>query len=157
MPESESGGKKTPATERGREREREYERKYRREQSSEGGYGYPDFGGYEFGDARYNSFPRMKGASARIRHTPVEEQIDELLEAVDVDGLGCVRDVSEEVDRQLVDIKAEKGRAGGVGGAVVECVALEDLPAVIQTIAIAREELRNPGDRGRGSDAGGLV
>jgi len=47
----------------------------------------------------------------------------------------------EEVDRQLVDIKVGKRRAGGMGGAVVECVALEDLPAVIQTIAaIARED-----------------
>jgi len=40
-------------------------------------------------------------------------------------------------------MKVEKGRAGGVGDAVVECVALEDLPAVIQTIAIAREDARS--------------
>ena len=225
MPKSKSGGKKTSATERGRERENEYEREYRRERSLEDDYGYPDFRGYEFEDARYNSFPRMEGASARIRpsiydayegyddheipavlgqprdfygysggrnslsygegvgyderrrfsvpipshdpylgfqpryrgvtslpdirmHTPVEEQIDELLEAVerssltDSDVSGMLDGVSEEVDRQLVDIKAEKRRAGGTGGAVVECVALEDLPAVIQTIAIAREDAR---------------
>jgi len=219
MPKSKSGGKKTPATERGRERESEYEREYRRERSLEDNYGYPDFRGYEFGDARYNSFPRMEGASARIRpsiydgheipavlgqpryfyghsggygslsygegvgcderrrfsvpipshdpypgfqpryrevtslpdirmHTPVEEQIDELLEAVerssltDSDVSGMLDGVSEEVGRQLVDIKAEKRRAGGAGGAVVECVALEDLPAVIQTIAISREDAR---------------
>ena len=80
-------------------------------------------------------------------HTPVEEQIDELLEAVersslpDSDVPGLLDGVSEEVNHQLVDIKAEKRRAGGMGGAVVECVALEDLPAVIQTIAaIARED-----------------
>lgn len=228
MSRSKSGDKKTPATERGRKQEREYEREYRREQSVEddhGSYGYPEFRGYEFGDARYNSFPRMEGAPARIRpsiydayeeyddheistafgqprylyghpggrgslpygegvgyderrrfsvpipnhdpypgfqpryreatslpdirmHTPVEEQIDELLEAVerssltDSDVPGLLDGVSEEVDRQLVDIKAEKRRAGGIGGVVVECVALEDLPPVIQTIAISREDAR---------------
>ena len=79
-------------------------------------------------------------------HTPVEEQIDELLEVVerssltDSDVPGMLDGVSEEVGRQLVDIKVEEKRAGG---AVVECVALEGLPAVIQTIAaIAREDAR---------------
>ena len=225
MPKSKSGGKKTPATGRGRKRERGYEREYRRERSLEDDHGYPDFRGYEFGDARYNSFPRMEGASARIRpsiydayeehddhelpavlgrpphfdgysggrgslsygegvgyderrrfsvpipshdpypgfqpqyqevtslpdirmHMPVEEQIDELLEAVGRSSLtdsnvsGLLGGVSEEVYRQLVDIKAEKRRAGGMGGTVVECIALEDLPPVIQTIAIAREDAR---------------
>jgi hypothetical protein len=228
MPKSKPGGKKTPAAERGRKLEREYERECRRERSLEddyGSYGYPDFRGHEFGDARYNSFPRMEGASARIRpsiydayedyddheipaafdqpqyfhrypggrgslsygegvgyderrrfsvpipnhdphpgfqpqhrefaslpdirmHTLVEEQIDELLEAVERSSLtdsnapGLLDGISEEVDRQLVDIKAGKRRAGGIGGAVVECVALEDLPPVIQTIAISREDAR---------------
>lgn len=217
-----------PDTERGRKREREYERKYRRERSLEddyGDYGYPDFQDYGFGDARYNSFPRMQGAPVRIRpsiydayggydgcevpaafeqpqyayeyfggrgsfpygegagyderrrfsvpvpnydHYPgfqphyreaaslpdtreresIEEQIDELLEEVersslaDSDVSALLDGVSEDVERQLVDVKAGKRRAGGVGDAVVECVALEDLPAVIQTIAIAREDAR---------------
>ena len=220
-----SGGKKTPATERGRKQEREYEGEYRRERSLEddyGSYDHPDFRGYEFGDARYNSFPRVEGAPARIRpsiyglyeeyddhanpaafgqpqcfygypggrgsvscgegvgyderrrfsvpipshdpypgfqpqyrevaslpdirmHTPVEEQIDELLEAVERSSLAdsdVLDGISEEVGRQLVDIKAEKRKADWIGGAVAECVALEDLPPVIQTIAISREDAR---------------
>lgn len=83
------------------------------------------------------------------RDASVEDQIDELLEAVERSSLadsnlsGSLLDgVSEEVERQLADVRTEKGRAGGVGDAVVECVALEDLPAVIQTIAIAREDAR---------------
>ena len=79
----------------------------------------------------------------------MEEQIDELLGAVersslaDSDLSGSLwYGVSEEVEGQLGDMKAERRRAGGVGDAVVECVALEDLPAVIQTIAIAREDAR---------------
>jgi hypothetical protein len=84
-----------------------------------------------------------------LREVSVEDQIDELLEAVERTSLadsvhsGSLLDgVSVEVERQLVDMKAEKERAGGVADAVVECVALEDLPAVIQTIAIAREDAR---------------
>lgn len=83
------------------------------------------------------------------RDASVEEQIDELLGAVersslaDSDLSGSLwYGVSEEVEGQLGDMKAERRRAGGVGDAVVECVALEDLPAVIQTIAIAREDAR---------------
>ena len=35
-----------------------------------------------------------------------------------------------------------KRREGGVGDVVVECVALEDLPPVIQAIVVAREDAR---------------
>jgi len=78
----------------------------------------------------------------------VEEQIDELLEAVERSSLtnsdvsGSLDGISEEVDRQLIDIKAGKRKAGGMGRRVVECMALEDLPPVIQTIAITREDAR---------------
>ena len=228
MSKSKSGGRKASAAEREREREREYEREYHHGQSFEDDYedyDYPDFRGYEFGDARYNSFPRMQGAPTRMRpsiydvyeeyddheplsvfgqaryayeypgcrgslsygegfgyderrrlsvpipdrdpypgfqpqhreatslpdiraYAPVEEQIDELLEAVERSSLtdsnvsGPLDGISEEADRQRMDVKAEKGRAGGIGDVVVECVALEDLPPVIQTIAIAREDGR---------------
>ena len=97
--------------------------------------------------------PRYREATSLpdIRtHVPVEDQIDELLEEVERTSLthsnasGWLDDVSEEVEGQLVDMKAEKRRAGEMeaAAAVVECVALEDLPAVIQTIAIAREDAR---------------
>jgi len=228
FPKSKSGGKKTQVAERGRKREREYERAHYRRGTREddyGDYGYPDPRDDEFGDVRYNSFPRMQDVSGRVRpsihdayeeynghdipavfgqpqypygypggrgslsygeavgydeqrrfsvpipnHDPypgfqpqhreatslpdirtrasVEEQINELLEAVEHSSLtdsnvsGSLDGVSEEVERQLADMKAKKRRAGGVGDTVIECVALEDLPPVIQTIAIAREEAR---------------
>lgn len=78
----------------------------------------------------------------------VEEQIDELLDAVERSSLtgsdmsGALDGISDEVEDQLGDVKAGKRRAGGAGDTVVECVALEDLPPVIQTIAIAREDAR---------------
>jgi len=228
IPKSKSGGKKIPDAERGRKQEREYERVYYPGGShgdDYGDYGYPDLRDYEFGDARYNSFPRMQDVSTRMRpsiydayegyndhkipavfgqpldpygypggrgslsygeavgydeqrrfsvpipnHDPypgfqpqyreaaslpdirtrasVEEQINELLEAVKRSSLtdsnvsGPLGDVSEEVERQLADMKADKRRAGGIGDPVVECVALEDLSLVIQRIAIAREDAR---------------
>ena len=82
------------------------------------------------------------------KNVTVEEQIDELLEAVERSSLadpdlpGALDEVSEEVNRRLADLKAEKQREGRVGDVLVECVALEDLPPVIQTIAIAREDAR---------------
>ena len=83
------------------------------------------------------------------RDLSVEEQIDDLLEAVERSSLvdsdlseSLLEGVSEGAERHLADMKAERERAGGVRDAVVECVALEDLPAVIQTIAIAREDAR---------------
>jgi len=141
------------------------------------GYGYPGSrGSFAYGDGVYGgssigyderrrfsapipnydpypgSQPQYREATSLPdirRGASVEEQIDELLEAVERSSLtdsvvsGSVLDgASEEVERQLADMKVEKGRAGGVGDAVVECVALEDLPAVIQTIAIAREDAR---------------
>ena len=224
---SKSGGKKTSATERGRKREREYGRaRYRGSYEDDSrDYGYADFQDYEFGDGKYNSFPRMRGASVDIRpsiyeayegyedqdvppslgqprytyghprghssfpygggvgyderrrfsvpipnhdpyreirlqhreatslpdiraHASIEEQIDELLDAVERSSMtdsevpGALDGISEEVERQLVDIKAEKRREGGVGDVVVECVALEDLPPVIQAIVVAREDAR---------------
>ena len=225
---SKTSRKKTLVTERGRKQEREYGSAYHRGRHPEdeyGGYGYPDFRDYEFGDARYNSFPRMQDTSAHIRpsiydayegyedqaipaglgqpqhaygypadrrsfpygenagyderrrfsvpipsHNPhheiqsrhreatslpdiralpsVEEQIEELLDEVersslaDSDTSGALDGVSEEVDRQLTDVKAGKRREGGVGDAVVECVALGDLPPAIQKIAIVREDAR---------------
>lgn len=97
--------------------------------------------------------PRYREAASLpdIRtHVPVEDQIDELLEEVERTSLtdssasGWLDDVSEEVEHQLAERKAEKRRASGMEAtaAVVECVALEDLPAVIQTIAIGREDAR---------------
>ncbi|KAF9643845.1 hypothetical protein BDM02DRAFT_3122854 [Thelephora ganbajun] len=233
MPRSKSREKKTSAAERGEKVEGEREGAQYRGRSFEdefGDYGYPDFRGYEFGDARYNSFPRMQGAPVRVRpsaydpyegyddreiptafgqpqhahrypggrdsfsygediygegvgydklrrfsapipnHDPypgpqpqyreatslpdirmnasVEEQIDELLEAVERSSLAdsdvslSLDGISKEVDHQLLDVRAGKRREGGVGDPVVECVALEDLPPVIQTIAIAREDAR---------------
>ena len=74
----------------------------------------------------------------------VEEQIEELLEAMERSSLaesdfsGSLDEASEEVERQIAEIKAGKRKAD----AVIECVALEDLPPVIQTIAIAREDAR---------------
>lgn len=84
-----------------------------------GSFSYPDFREYELEDARRNSFAQRQSLSVSS-----------------LDG------VLEEIESQLADIEAEKRRAGGVEDAVVECVALEDLPAVIQTIAIAREDAR---------------
>lgn len=81
-------------------------------------------------------------------HASVEDQIDELLNAVERSSLadsemsGALDGISEEVERQRVDVKAGKRREGGAGDAVVECVAVEDLPPVVQTIAIAREDAR---------------
>lgn len=79
----------------------------------------------------------------------MEEQIDELLDAMERSSLAdsdvsrsLFDGVSEEIGHRLADVRAEKRRAGVVGDAVVESVALEDLPAVIQTIAIAREDAR---------------
>lgn len=97
--------------------------------------------------------PRYREATSLpdIRtHVPVEDQIDELLEEVertsltDSNGSGWLNDVSEEVEYQLAERKAEKRRADEteVTATVAECVALEDLPAVIQTIAISREDAR---------------
>ena len=95
--------------------------------------------------------PRYREATSLpdIRTLPsVEEQIEELLDAVERSSLagsemsGTLDGVSEEVERQLADVKAGKRREGGVGDAVVECVALEDLPPAIQKIAIAREDAR---------------
>ena len=190
-----------------------------------GDYGHADFQGCEFGDASYNSFPRMQAPSVHYRpsiydayegyedqhipaglgqpqyanrypagrgsfpygenvgyderrrfsvpipnHDPyhgiqpryreatslpdiralpsVEEQIEELFDEVERSSLadsetsGALDGVSEEVERQLADVKAGKRREGGVGDVVVECVALEDLPPAIQKIAIAREDAR---------------
>lgn len=213
-----SRGRKTPATEQGR---KQVEYRGRSHEADWEDSGYIDFQDYEIGDARYNSFPRMQGASVRMRpsiyeayegyddheisavsgqprykhgylggggsfegvgyherrfsvpipnHDPyrgfqpqhreatslpdirmrasVEEQIDELLDAVERSSLtgsdisGSLDGVSEEVERQLVDIKAGKNRASRMGDKIVECVALEDLPPVIQTMAIAREDAR---------------
>lgn len=104
---------------------------------------YDPYPGYQPQYREATSLPDVR------RDASVEEQIDELLEAVersslvDSDLSGSLLDgVSEEVERQLADVKTEKRRAGGVGDVVVECVGLEDLPAVIQTIAIAREDAR---------------
>ena len=95
--------------------------------------------------------PRYREATSLpdIRTLPsVEEQIEELLDAVersslaDSDASGALDGVSEEVDRQLADVKAGKRRESGVGDAVVGSVALENLPPAIQKIAIAREDAR---------------
>ena len=225
---SKSSRRKTLAAERGRKEAPEGGNAYycgRPREDDYGEYGYPDFRDYEFGDARYNSFPRMQDTAAHIRpsiydayegyedreipaglgqpqyayrnpashgsfpygenvgyverrrfsvpipnHDPyhgiqprqreatslpdirtlpsVEEQIEELLDAVersslaDSDTSGALDEVSEEVERQLADVRAGKRREGGVGDVVVECVALEDLPPAIQKIAIAREDAR---------------
>jgi hypothetical protein len=228
---SKSRGRKTSTVERGRKVEREYgmARSHGRSREDDYGdrdHGYADFRDYEFGDARYNSFPRMQAASVHLRpsiyeaydgyegyeipavvgrsqyahgysggrgsspygeegvgygerrrfsvpipnHDPylgfqpryreatslpdirtrpsVEEQIDELLGAVersslsDSDASGALDGISEEVERQLVDMKAEKRGYSVIRSAVVECVALEDLPPVVQTIATAREDAR---------------
>ena len=214
--------------ERGRKLEREYgiARSHGRSREDDyGDYGYADSRDYEFGDARYNSFPRMQAASVHLRpsiyeaydgygshdipatvgqpryasghprsrgssaygegvgyserrrfsvpvpnhdpylgfqpryreatslpdiraHPSVEEQIDELLGAVersslsDSDASGALDGASEEVERQLVDMRAEKRGYRVIRSAVVECVALEDLPPVVQTIATAREDAR---------------
>lgn len=95
--------------------------------------------------------PRYREATSLpdIRALPsVEEQIEELLDAVERSSLADsemsagLDGASEEVERQLADVKAGKRREGGVGDAVVECVALEGLPPAIQKIAIAREDVR---------------
>ena len=232
MPRSKSRGKKASA----QKLEREGGRLDSREPPSEYDYGnpsYPDFRGYEFGDAMYSSFARIQGPSIRARPSihddayqefgghgipaafgqlpygyeyprgrgslaygeggygggsvgyderrfsapvpnyydphpgpqpryreatslpdvrrdaSVEEQIDELLGAVERSSLAdsdvselLLNGASEELEGQLADMKAERRRVGEVGDVVVECVALEDLPAVIQTIAIAREDAR---------------
>lgn len=102
-------------------------------------------------DTYHGIQPRYREATSLpdIRGLPsVEEQIDELLGAVersslaDSDMSATLEGISEEAERQLVDVKAGKRREGGVGDAVVECVALEDLPPAIQKIAIAREDAR---------------
>jgi hypothetical protein len=224
---SKSRGRKTSTVERGRKLEREYgmARSHGRPREDDyGDYGYADFRDYEFGDARYNSFPRMQAASVLLRpsiyeaydgygsheipvagqpryvhghpgsrgsfpygegggygerrrfsvpipnhdpylgfqpryreatslpdirtHPSVEEQIDELLGAVersslsDSDVSGALDGISEEAERQLVDMNAEKRGYSVIRSAVVECVALEDLPPVVQTIATAREDAR---------------
>ena len=90
----------------------------------------PDYGPYHGFQPEYReatSLPDIR------KNTSVEEQIDELLKAVERSSLA---------EPDLTDMKSEKRRAGSVGDAVVECVALEDLPPVIQTIAIAREDAR---------------
>ena len=95
--------------------------------------------------------PRYREATSLpdIRGLPsVEEQIEELLDAVERSSLadsemsGSLDGISEEVERHLTDVRAGKRREGGVGDTVVECVALEDLPPAIQKIAIAREDAR---------------
>ena len=102
-------------------------------------------------DPYYGIQPRYREATSLpdIRTLPsVEEQIEELLDAVERSSLadsemsGELDGVSEEVERQLADVKAGKRREDGVGDAVVECVALEDLPPAIQKIAISREDAR---------------
>lgn len=133
-------------------------------------YGYPDSRGssaygedFGYDERRRFSVPipdrdPYRGIQPRHReatslpdiraHASVEEQIDDLLGAVerssliDSDVPGALDGISEEDERRLSDIKAGKRREGGSGDAVVECVALEDLPPVIQTIAIAREDAR---------------
>ena len=105
----------------------------------------PNYGPYPGFQPQYReatSLPDIRKSAS------VEEQIEELLEAVersslaDSDLSGTLDVVSEEVERQIADMKAEKRRAGEVGDALIECVALEDLPPVVQTIAIAREDAR---------------
>src|SRR5882757_7894784 len=68
MPKSRK--RKVAETERGRQREREHERTHYRGGLHEDDYGYyDDFDSRDHGsgDARYNSLPRMHGASVRIR------------------------------------------------------------------------------------------
>jgi len=70
IPRSKSRGKKASAQEQVGKLEREYGRVDSRGRSFEDDYGnssYPDFRGYELGDARYNSFARIQGPSVRAR------------------------------------------------------------------------------------------
>ena len=100
---------------------------------------YDPYPGFQHQHREATSLPDIRNAS-------VEEQIDELLEAVERSSLaesdfsGSLDGASEELERQLADMNAE--RTGEAGNALIECVALEDLPPVIQTIAIAREDAR---------------
>lgn len=228
MSRSKSRRKKAPAIER-RRLEPEYESGESLEPPFEDDYGnsgYLDFRGYEFGEPKYHSFPRMRQPSVLIqpstydepyasheiptafgqpehtygypgsrsslshgagayrggdvryderrfsapiqnyepysgfqpqyreatslpdirKNTSVEEQIEELLEAVERSSLAesdfseSLDGASEEVERQLADMNAQM--VGDAGNALIECVALEDLSPVIQTIAIAREDAR---------------
>ena len=103
----------------------------------------PDHDPYRGIQSRYREATSLPDIRARAS---VEDQIDELLGAVERSSLtdpGALDGISEELERQLAGIKGEKERReGGVGDTVVGCVALEDLPPVIQAIAVAREDAR---------------